>query len=295
VLSGVGPGRLADDPVPGWLRARCGPVAVLSIPVRGETLVGRFFALDCGESTADELVLGETLVRKMAVLLDQLTQFERSHDAGLATQRIQLARDLHDGVIQSLAGAALRLESARQLVVEQPHESIRCIEEVQDQLVSEQRELRDIIASLEPEAPHHAGRLPVFSERLERLVARIARHWDLEVALDNQLVDPHLGDDLAHQVHCIIQEALVNAARHGRASRVQVELRRREGELLVGIGDDGHGFPFRGRFDHTTLTAAKLGPVSLKRRVEALGGRLEIDSSEGGARLELSLPAPEEA
>ena len=52
----------------------------------------------------------------------------------------------------------------------------------------------------------------------------------------------------------------------------------------------GHGFPFRGRYDHAALAEARLGPASLRDRAASLGGTLTIDSEGSGSRVEIALP-----
>jgi signal transduction histidine kinase len=145
------------DPVPAGLRADVGFGAVLSVPLRGASLAGRFFALDRLDMTSDELVLGGILARQIAVQMDRLALFERFHREGLAEERIRLARDVHDGVIQSLTGAALRLESARQMLGPEPEAAGRLIEEIQDLLLFEQRELREFVGDLEAESSGRRG------------------------------------------------------------------------------------------------------------------------------------------
>ena len=219
---------------------------------------------------------------------------ERPPLEALAAERVRLARDLHDGVLQTLTGAALRLEVARQLLGAEPEAASRLLEEVQELLIFEQRELRDFIGDLETErasGPEAAG----LDERLARLAERIARLWDLEVALSCRLGERAIPARLAHDLYRLVQEALVNAARHGRASRATVDLQGDGPAIRVSVADNGRGFPFQGEYDFATLTAAKLGPVSLKRRVAALGGRLDIASSAAGARIEVSLPREPES
>ena len=65
---------------------------------------------------------------------------------------------------------------------------------------------------------------------------------------------------------------------------------RVDGQVRITVADNGRGFPFRGDYDHAALTALRLGPVTLKERVAALGGTLAIASTESGARLEIALP-----
>ena len=82
-----------------------------------------------------------------------------------------------------------------------------------------------------------------------------------------------------------MNEALINAARHAQASWVSVEIAANEGEVRIEVVDDGHGFPFSGRYDLDALVKMKTGPDSLKDRIIDLSGQLEIDSSPQGARL----------
>jgi signal transduction histidine kinase len=285
----------SGDPVPVELRARFDFGAVLSVPLRGESLAGRFCALDRPDMTSDDLILGEILARQLAVEMDRLALFERSHREGLAEERVRLARDVHDGVIQTLTGAALRLESARQMIGAEPEAAGRLIEEIQDLLVFEQREMRDFIGDLETERSSPQAEATNLEERLQRLVERIERHWDLKVELKSRLGEAAISRRLAHEIYRIVQEALVNASRHGRASQATVDLDHDDAWIRVAVVDDGSGFPFQGEYDSAALAALKLGPVSLKQRVAALGGSLDIRSSAAGARLEVKLPRAPEA
>jgi signal transduction histidine kinase len=91
-------------------------------------------------------------------------------------------------------------------------------------------------------------------------------------------------------LHCIVLEALVNASRHGRASRALVSLSLGHGQLLIEVADDGGGFPFTGRRSFEELTADRTGPASIRHRVTTLGGRLDITSGSEGATLRIALP-----
>ena len=62
-----------------------------------------------------------------------------------------------------------------------------------------------------------------------------------------------------------------------------------EGVRIV-VSDDGRGFPFVGRYDHTMLVDQDIGPASLRERAAELGGRIAIESSASGARVEIDLP-----
>jgi signal transduction histidine kinase len=280
----------AEDPLPRWVRAAGAACTALSIPVRGASMSGRLFVLEPEAATTDELVLGELLGREIVTYMDQLAYFERVRRSGVAEERIRLARDLHDGVIQSLAAAAMRLEAARHLLKRDVPGAEKAIREIQDLLTGEQQEMRDIIATLQPDrAPrHNAG--PSLGQRLESMGIGLARHWRLTVETDNRVPDTALSPAFVREVAWIVREALVNAARHGQARHASVHLALVDGLLHLRVADDGCGFPFRGRMAATKLAELNQGPFNLAQRVKALGGKLVIDSRDAGATLEMSMP-----
>ena len=88
----------------------------------------------------------------------------------------------------------------------------------------------------------------------------------------------------------MVHEAVVNALKHGDPSRIRVDLDVDHDTLRIIVADDGHGFPFRGRYDHAALAEARLGPASLLDRAASLGGTLTIESEGSGSRVEIALP-----
>jgi signal transduction histidine kinase len=87
----------------------------------------------------------------------------------------------------------------------------------------------------------------------------------------------------------MVHEAIVNALKHGEPSRVAVTVDSTDGQITVIVADDGQGFPFRGRYDHKALAEMQSGPKSLLERVTSLGGRLSIESTDAGSRVEMIL------
>jgi len=164
------------------------------------------------------------------------------------------------------------------------------LSEIQRLIAEEQRNLRLFIrdSKLGPLGAM-AGETSL-DERLRELVRRLESVWGLQVELLLDSLGTGIADGLAYEICHIVQEALVNAARHAGASQVRVALRRQDGQVRITVADNGHGFAFHGHYDHSALTSLQLGPVLLKQRVESLGGALEIDSTKDGAHLEIALP-----
>lgn len=88
----------------------------------------------------------------------------------------------------------------------------------------------------------------------------------------------------------MVHEAIVNALKHGRPTRVSVDIQVSGDALRISVSDDGRGFPFTGHRDQAALVAANAGPVSLRERTMSLGGRIEVESSAAGSRVDLSIP-----
>jgi PAS domain S-box-containing protein len=204
-------------------------------------------------------------------------------------ERTRLVQDLHDGLLQTLTGAALQLRSIQTLLNDDgavPEARVRLVE-VREALAAEQRELRYWASEIKPTL------LGIQKDRLEdRLLVtleRVRATWRIETDLRYAL-DETLPPGPRQQVYRIVQEAVVNAAQHSRASRVEVHLTQRDGALRIVVSDDGTGFPFEGRYEQEQLEAERLGPLLLRHRVMAADGRLAIDSSPEGARLEILLP-----
>lgn len=277
-------------PVHDELRSRFRMKALLCVCVGGEWVRGRLFSLDQRSLTADDLVLGEIVAGHLAASLDHIVVSRHLRQTAAAEARARLSRDLHDGVLQSLTGAALKLETVQRLWETHQHAAREGLSEIQLLIAQEQRGLRFLIrdAKLNSVSPSTAG--TSLGERLSELVRRFESVWGLHAELLVDDLDTGIDDGLAYEICHIVQEALVNAARHASASHVHVAVRRQEDQVCITVADDGHGFAFHGHYDHATLTSQQLGPVMLKQRVESLGGTLEIESTNHGAHLEIALP-----
>lgn len=272
------------------LQARFDITSVLTLPLRGECFEGHLLALDKPRMTVDDLLLGEVVAHELASSMDQSLLSRRLRQAAAAEERMRLSRDLHDGVLQSLTGAALQLETVQRLWEAEPKEARERLTAIQRLIIEEQRDLRLSVHASKVApiwlAPGFAG----LDTGLRQLVHRLESVWGLRVDLRLERLDDRSSDVLAYDICYIVQEALVNAARHAAASQVCVAVARENGRVHVAVSDNGRGFPFEGDYDQAKLDALQLGPVMLKERVKALGGTLAIHSTPAGARLDILLP-----
>lgn len=212
-------------------------------------------------------------------------------EAMATEERIRVARDLHDGVLQSLTGIGLRLAAVRSLLEKDPRSAREALESVQRLLTLEQRDLRFFIQELKPRPRSQAEVSLAF--RVTELVHRIELEWGLRAELRADGLEEPIPEPLAREIYNVVREALVNAARHGEASAVRLEVRRDGDRLLISVEDNGRGFPFQGRLSHAALAEGSVGPRNLFERVSSLGGSLDLESGAGGARLDINLPCCE--
>jgi signal transduction histidine kinase len=283
--------RWRGTPVGDNFRRRFAVERVASWPLAGGVVQGRLFALDRRGFERDHLVLGEIVAQRIAAELDQLYLTRRLRTAAVAEERVRLACDLHDGMLQSLTGAALQLQALAGLLDdgEDPDTAREQLREIQRLIAADQRDLRFFIEELKPVPPTPAG-AGGLGERLDELAERLKRLWGLRVEVRLEDLDGQLSEAFTRQLYRLLREALFNVARHAGATTARIEVARQGQTLRISVTDDGRGFSFQGRYDHEELARRKLGPVSLKERISTLGGSLAIDSAPGHTRLEVCLP-----
>ncbi len=266
--------------------------SVISAPVGDDENVARLFFLDKPRLTSDDLTLAEVIATAVGLLMADARLKNRLRESAAFEERVSLARNLHDGVLQSLTGTALQLETARRLLESDVSAARGVIETIQRSLTFEQRDLRLFVDQLKPGHEVLEEAAPDLHARLFELRDSISDSWNLEVemAFEDLGALPSGSDGLAQDVYFIVREGLVNSARHAGGTRARASVRSKSDRFDIQLEDDGHGFPFRGRHDAASLENLRAGPVALMQRVEARGGTLAIDSSVAGSCIEITLP-----
>ena len=263
--------------------------AVLSPRLHGKTFEGRLFFFDIRHITTDDLVLSEIIARQMAADLDQFYLSRRLQQAAVMEERLRLARNLHDGLLQSLTGMSLQLAEVHRLLEEDPLAGHEGLLDVQRLIAEEQRSLRILVSELKTVTRDVPGADFGLALRLEAVSKQIERQWGLHAELSMQLPE-QIPTALAHEIYYIVHEALVNAARHAHASTVRTKLELQDDHVRISVTDDGRGFPFHGRYDLSALISLGLGPMTLRDRIASLGGNMLLDSTAAGAHLDIIVP-----
>jgi two-component system nitrate/nitrite sensor histidine kinase NarX len=202
-----------------------------------------------------------------------------------AEERALLARELHDGVIQSLLALEIRTHLLkRQAGFSAPARDLALIEDgLHQQIIA----LRELTENLRPREIQPAQLV----NYLQSLVERFRRETRIAVTFTGDAQELDVSTSTCREVVRIVQEALANIRRHSAANSAEVRLQRLNDQWLIEITDDGKGFPFSGRLTLDDLDRTLQGPRVIKESVRALGGELTIDSGTWrGARLEIRIP-----
>jgi signal transduction histidine kinase len=274
-------------PIEASLHARLEGSGLASAPFRTDRVEGRIFFSDLGQPATETLSLTEVVAREVASSLDQMQSSEQMKEIAAREQRMRLARDLHDGVLQSLTGIRYEMQMLATQIASEPYDTTRDrLLAMERALAIEQRELRLFIDELRPDRGPGIG----LRGRLEALRERVALEWKLPVTIRAAPAVLSLPAPIEEAVVLMAHEAIVNAMKHAQPTRVTVEIGTDEGVLHLVVSNDGRGFPFLGCYDADTVAAMGLGSTSLRERAASLGGRMSIESTLAGSRVDIAVP-----
>ena len=242
------------------------PVAVL---VHDEAVLEDQALVEAVASAARLAVSNARLQAEVRARVLELAASRRRIVDAADMQRRRLGRELHEGAERRLGGVASLLEQARG-EVDGP--AALEVAEVEEELRAARAELHDFAQGIHPSALTDGG----LAAALPELASRAGIPVELELSVGR------LAPAVEAAVYFLCSEALANAAKHAQATSVSIAVKRRSGRLLVEIADDGVG---------GADTARGSGLRGLADRIEALGGRLSVESlPRGGTRLLAELP-----
>jgi signal transduction histidine kinase len=192
-------------------------------------------------------------------------------------ERRALARELHDEVGQSLSAIMMEAESADCAEsLSEARERLAAVRTLAEKTVNE---VRDLALLLRPSMLDDFGLVPALNWHAREMTKRTG----MNVVLSTDDDADELPDEHKTCIYRLVQEAVNNSARHANARTVTVDLRRRNGDVVFSVRDDGQGFDPR--------FVRGLGLLGMEERVRRLGGRLRIDSQPGrGTTIAAELP-----
>jgi signal transduction histidine kinase len=255
-------------------------LVLLTLPIvlTGRPLVAR--------STVSFLVLPVPIAIAIAVIRDRLFQvglLSRSREKIVAAreeERRKLRRELHDGLAPTLAGAAIKLDLARQSVRDDPAAGEKLIDEARADVRTAIGDIRRMARELRPPTLDALGLEGALREQAAGLAAQSADAPVIIVDVPRPL--PALPAAVEVAAYRIAVEALMNVIRHAAARRCEVRLALGDDELEVDIVDDGVG---------AAGSATGVGTRAMRERAAEVGGEVTIETvPAGGTRVLARLP-----
>lgn len=201
-------------------------------------------------------------------------------------ERRRIARDLHDGVGQTLAGALMALAQARSAAAPLPA-CEPALRQAEDLLQHGIREVRTVSHLLHPPLLDESGLISAIRWYIEEFSKRSR----IAVTLDLDEDEDRLTQEIKTAVFRIVQEALTNVYRHSRAQMAHIEIQSDRTCLQLTIKDDGRGIP-AGMSSMPRNGKTGVGLASMRERATLLGGTFGIQSDTKGTTLSVSIPIP---
>jgi signal transduction histidine kinase len=273
-LHAIDPAKLIG---PGAIKA-LGLRKGVAIPLHSDAGDGVLFLENVSNLSVDHVDLGQQISANVAAHFQSHALLKAAEESAEARSRLSLARDLHDSVVQFLAGAAFRLEAMKRSVA-----SDRDVEpelnELKQLMLQEQGELRTFISAL------RSGSQIALSEvakDLKALADRLCRQWSLACEFEARPAAVKIPSRLHLDIQQMVREAVANAARHAGAKSISIELAAMRVSLRLDLTNDGARYPRTGESIEM--------PQSLRERVEQAGGEIEISRGMGVTKLSISLP-----
>ena len=251
---------------------------------------GRIFVINpkLGRSQPARLRHLQTLVRQLIPAVSGAYMLQRLRSKAGAMERMRVARELHDGAVQSLIATEMQVDGMRRQMANSSNGLEAELAKIQEALRQEIINLRELMLQIRPLNLDPRQ----FVEFLADLVERFRRETGICVNFVTEVEELCLPANVLRELGRIVQEALINARKHSGARNMLVSLGHRNGSWRIVVDDDGRGFDFAGRFSLKELDAERRGPMVIKERVRNSGGELTIESVPGqGARLEISVPS----
>ena len=233
----------------------------------------------------DERVLW-VLATQAAIAVENARLYDDSERKSRELQRLQvleererIAKELHDGVIQSLFAVGMSLQGLAAATDDE--DMARRLEAAVEDVDHSIRDLRNYIFGLRP---------GILADRqLDQALKEMASEFGTRSGVVTVVVvDSEAASQLASRAGDVVQlarEALSNVGRHAAATTCRVSLQRGDTGLFLEIDDDGRGFD-------VDLTTWGMGLSNLRARVEALGGVLQVESTPGeGTTVRATFPS----
>ncbi len=237
-------------------------------------------------STSDEETL-ERFAVQAAIAIDNAHLHRQVADLAVARERLHIAHEMHDGIAQVLGYVNTKVQAATEYLRQgKTEEGLTQLRELGSAAREAYGDVREAIFDLRT--------LPEASRPFHGVLQEYVDRWMEQAAVSTRLfVDATLSLPTATELQIIriIQESLANVRKHARATTATIDLRNRDGHVVLTVVDDGVGVE---QASKSPSVFPRFGVTTMRERAESIGGTFAIDSQPGrGTTVRVEIPIRE--
>lgn len=260
---------------------------LLGVPILSKkgALIGALYLAD-KEDNADFVEADQKLIEMLsyhaAVAIENARLYEQTQRLAILEEQERFARDLHDGIIQSIYGVGLSLDGAKAAISPTNEVARKQIDLSLKSLAQVITDVRNYIFDLRPQALKDKG----LYARMQGLVKELQINtlFSIETEIEPD-INNYVNESQASHIFHIAHEALANVVRHSKGRKIHLHLTKNNGAIHLLVEDDGIGFT-----PPTQIQHGHRGLANIQKRVSLLGAALNIDSiPQKGTRVTLHL------
>jgi signal transduction histidine kinase len=263
-----------------------GGTVVACIPLRVESKTIGALGLGIPDQTPASSERLQAVATQVAAAVQAARTAFRATDIGLVEERRRIAREMHDGLAQTLADALLQTDLSAMAAQGNPTQISSDLKDLRGLLERGMRELREFMSELRKE-PEASSEFPVALEGIGKDFQRRAEIPTTVVITGDA---SRLPSAVRHAVLAIVRQALTNVRAHARATTVGIRAEVTDDACLATVTDNGVGFDLS-EARATLPGSPHLGLTSMEERAALVGGRLEITTAPGrGTTIAVRVP-----
>ena len=263
-------------------------VAAVSFLFGGEWR-GRVFLFDPSRlgKKQEELRFLQDLVRHVGPAVYNVYLLHRLRRRAEAAERARVARELHDGAVQSLIAVEMQVDVLRRQATAVPGPVSAELGRIQGLLREEVLKLRELMQQMKSIDVDSRKFIGVLHDTVERF----RRETGISARFVTDVDELDMPQRVCRELVRIVQEGLVNVRKHSSARHALVRFGASGDQWILTLEDDGKGFPFSGRLTEAEMEQMGKGPMIIKERAHLIAGKLTVESNSGqGARVEVTVP-----
>jgi signal transduction histidine kinase len=227
-----------------------------------------------------------TLANQIAVSIKTRMLIQEQENQLIIEERNRIARDLHDGIAQTLAGSVLKLETAQRKLEVKPEEAMHLMTDIIQRLRFSLKEVRESIYAMRPYPTNSVGLISAIKNKIQA----VQREYDHKIEFEIRGKEINLSSMVEKILFDTFQESLTNSLKHANATKIDVLLSYQSNHILLKVKDNGNGFSLF----HAMIKARNhphFGILNMNEAAESICASLLIDSKEkGGTEVILTVP-----